>query len=337
MKLSPEKLPAALEQAMAPIYLVGGDEPLLVEEAADTVRAAARQAGFNERRVMFAEPGFDWSALASELASGSLFGDRRLVELRVPGGKPGEIGARYLQTYATDPAPDVVLLVLCGMLDASARGSKWYQALERAGVAVQVWPVRAAELPAWIRGRLGRLRLRIEPEALDLLVDRTEGNLLATHQALAQVALLAGGDQVDEATVLATVGHQARFDVQTLAEAAVAGNALRTRRILFGLREEGLEAPLLLWALMRELRLLAGLSKDGALPGGLPPQRRRALEQGRRRAPRDHWRQLLVGGVRLDLLAKGLIPGALWTELVDWTHIIARPYRPERPEAAAGQ
>lgn len=125
---------------MAPIYLVGGDEPLLVEEAADTVRAAARQAGFNERRVMFAEPGFDWSALASELASGSLFGDRRLVELRVPGGKPGEIGARYLQTYATDPAPDVVLLVLCGMLDASARGSKWYQALERAGVAVQVWP-----------------------------------------------------------------------------------------------------------------------------------------------------------------------------------------------------
>lgn len=195
----------------------------------------------------------------------------------------------------------------------------------------------ATELPTWIRSRLGRLRLRIEPEALDLLVDRTEGNLLATHQALAQVALLAGGDQVDEATVLATVGHQARFDVQTLAEAAVAGNALRARRILFGLREEGLEAPLLLWALMRELRLLAGLSKDGALPGGLPPQRRRALEQARRRAPRDHWRQLLVGGVRLDLLAKGLIPGALWTELVDWTHSIARPYRPERLEAAAGQ
>lgn len=337
MKLGPERLDAALQRGLAPIYLLGGDEPLLVEEAADAVRVTARQAGFTERQVMFVEPGFDWSAFEGELASRSLFGDRRLVELRIPGGKPGEPGARALQAYAAAPALDVLLLVLCGALDGPARNSKWYQALEQAGVAVQVWPVGAAELPAWIRGRLARARLRIDEDALSLLVERTEGHLLATHQALAQLALLANGETVDEALVLATVGQQARFDVQALAEAAVAGDAPRTRRVLFRLRDEGLETPLILWAMTRELRLLAGHRPGSALPGGLPPRRRKALERALRRAPPDHWRGLLVRSVRLDALAKGMLPGALWTELLDWTHAIARPYRTSGGPLPAGK
>ena len=337
MKLGPEQLDATLQRGLAPIYVIGGDEPLLVGEAADAVRARARQAGFTERQVMFVEPGFDWSAFGGEMASRSLFGDRRLVELRIPSGKPGEPGARALQAYAAAPAPDVLLLVLCGALDGTARNSKWYQALEQAGVAVQIWPVGAAELPTWIRGRLARARLRIDADALSLLVERTEGHLLAAHQALAQLALLASGETVDEALVLATVGQQARFDVQALAEAAIAGDAPRTRRVLFGLREEGLETPLILWAMARELRLLASHRPGGALPGGLPPRRRKALERGLRRAPPDHWRDLLVRGVRLDALAKGMLPGALWTELVDWTHAIARPYRARGDPLSAGK
>ncbi|HET7688326.1 MAG TPA: DNA polymerase III subunit delta [Candidatus Macondimonas sp.] len=336
MKSGPEQLDATLQGGLAPIYVIGGDEPLLAEEAADAVRARARQAGFAERQVLFVEPGFDWSAFAGELASRSLFGDRRLVELRIPGGKPGEPGARALQAYAAAPAPDVLLLVLCGALDGTARNSKWYQALGQAGVAVQVWPVGAAELPAWIRGRAARAGLRIEPDALSLLVDRTEGHLLAAHQALAQLALLAGDDPVDEALVLATVGHQARFDVQSLAEAAIAGDVVRTRRVLFGLREEGLETPLILWAMARELRLLASHRPGSSWPGNMPPRRRKALEQGLRRAPPQHWRELLVRGVRLDALAKGMLSGGLWAELIDWTQAIARPYQPGSKPLSAG-
>ena len=337
MKLPPERLEAALQRGCAPVYLIGGDEPFLIEEAADAVRGAARRAGFNERQVMFVEPGFDWSGFGSELASPSLFGDRRLIELRIPGGKPGDAGARALQAYAAAPAPDVLLLVLCGALDAAVRKSRWYQALDQAGVVVQVWPVHAADFPAWVRDRLARLRLRIEDEALDMLVNRTEGHLLGAHQALAQLALLATDGRVDEALVQTTVGQQARYDVQTLAEAAIGGDVPRTRRVLFGLREEGLEAPLMLWVMARELRLLANHRRGDSLPGGLPLHRRKALEQGSRRAPQDHWRNLLVRGVRLEALAKGMLPGALWGELVDWTLAIARPYRGGMATSAMGK
>ncbi len=325
MKLAPERLPAALATALAPLYVVGGDEPLLVEEAADAVRAAARRHGYTEREVRFVEAGFDWPAFGGELASGMLFGDRRLVELRLPTGKPGEAGGRFLQSYAASPSADVLLLILCGALDGAARSSRWYQAVERAGVAVQAWPVGPGELADWLRARSARMGLQIESGALALLVDRTEGHLLAAHQALVQLALLAGEHRIDEALVLAVVSHQARFDVQSLAEAAVAGDPLRTRRILFGLRAEGLEAPLVLWALQRELRLLASLERGASLPAGLPPRRRRALDAARRRAPAAHWRRLLIAGVRIDALVKGLVPGALWTELIDWTTAIARP------------
>lgn len=198
--------------------------------------------------------------------------------------------------------------------------------MERAGVAVQAWPVGPAEMTDWLRTRAARMGLRIDAGALALLADRTEGHLLAAHQALVQLALLAGERPIDEALVLAVVGHQARFDVQALAEAAVAGDPVRTRRILFGLQAEGLEAPLVLWALQRELRLLAGLERGASLPPGLPPRRRQSLDAARRRAPATHWRRLLMAGVRVDALAKGLVSGALWTELIDWTTAIARPY-----------
>jgi len=327
LKLAPDRLPAALTGALAPVYVIGGDEPLLVEESADAVRAAARRHGYAEREVRFVESGFDWAIFGGELASGLLFSDRRLVELRLPTGKPGEAGGRFLQSYAASPSTDVLLLILCGPLDGAARNSRWYQAVERAGVAVQAWPVSPGEMTGWLRARAARMDLRIETGALALLADRTEGHLLAAHQALVQLALLAGERAIDEALVLAVVGHQARFDVQALAEAAVAGDPLRTRRILFGLREEGLEAPLVLWALQRELRLLAGLERGAPLPGGLPPHRRQALDAARRRAPAAHWRRLLMAGVRIDALAKGLISGALWTELIDWTAAIARPHQ----------
>jgi len=333
LKLAPERLPAALTGALAPVYVIGGDEPLLVEESADAVRAAARQHGYAEREVRFVESGFDWAVFGGELASGLLFSDRRLVELRLPTGKPGEAGSRFLQSYAASPSTDVLLLILCGPLDGAARNSRWYQAVERAGVAVQAWPVSPGKMTGWLRARAARMNLRIETGALALLADRTEGHLLAAHQALVQLALLAGERAIDEALVLAVVGHQARFDVQALAEAAVAGDPLRTRRILFGLREEGLEAPLVLWALQRELRLLAGLERGAPLPGGLPPHRRQALDAARRRAPAAHWRRLLMDGVRIDALAKGLISGALWTELIDWTAAIARPHQ-ARPRSS---
>ncbi len=257
MRLAERSLEQALKRGMAPAYLIAGDEPLLANEAADAVRAAAAAAGFTEREIHFAERGFRWGTLTESACNLSLFATRRIVEVRMPTPKPGDEGAQALRTLLENPDPDCLLLVLIGArLDASVARSVWVKTFDKHGVIVDAWPVDRRDLPKWIATRARRLKLNLAPAAAELLADRTEGNLLAADQELRKLALTSADVPIDEAVVLEAVASSARFDVFRFTDAWLAGDARRTIRVLRGLRAEGVAPPLVMWALVRELVLV---------------------------------------------------------------------------------
>jgi DNA polymerase-3 subunit delta len=253
LRLNADQLPAALAKSVAGVYLVSGDEPLLVGEAADAIRAAAKAAGYADRSVFFIDRSFAWDDLRHASQSLSLFAERRLFELRMPSGKPDK-GAPQLAELMERPPPDVVCLVVTDKLDKKASDAPWVRAAEKHGIWVPIWPVQTAALPGWLRARAKLLKVQIEPAAAQLIVDRVEGNLLAAKQELEKLSLLAGNEPISADLVLRSVGDSARYDVFQLAEAAADGDAARALRVLLGLKSEGVEPTLILWALVRQLR-----------------------------------------------------------------------------------
>lgn len=325
MKISPEKLPRQLAESLSPIYLISGDEPLLVLEAADAVRKAAHAAGFSERELFVTELGFDWEALRASRSALSLFADRRLLELRMTNGKPGEKGSRVLVDYAADPPQDCVLLVITPKLDRAGQNSKWATALARAGCWIPVWPVEEKQLPAWIRTRMRAAGLLPDREAVQLVAERVEGNLLAAHQEIEKLRLLNGPGAVDGDAVRRAVSDSARFDVFDLADAALEGRGARAARILDGLRSEGVEPVLILWALTRELRTLASLAfaisqgqnVDSAMAKAhIWSRRKPAVKSALARQSLSQLHGLLMGAGRVDRMIKGALPGRVWDELL---------------------
>jgi DNA polymerase-3 subunit delta len=311
LKLSPEALAPHLREHLLPVYLVSGDEPLLTGEAADAVRAAARARGFSEREVHFIERASDWEEVRGSAANLSLFGARRVLEIRMS-GRPGTAGNAALVALLGGGDRDTLYLVLTPRLEREAQGAEWVRAVEQHGAWLPVWPVEAGRLPAWLRMRARQIGLEVSDAALELLAERTEGNLLAAHQELAKLALLKGTAPVTPETVLASVADSARFDVFQLSEAVLAGACARALRILAGLRAEGTEPTLVLWALVKALH-----DAWGAVAGGAPRgwQRAGALEQARRRAPRMAFGELTARAARADRIIKGRVPGNAWDEL----------------------
>lgn len=331
--IATDQLPNRLAQRLDPVYLIAGEEPLLVEEALGELRARLREAGFGEREVLAVEAGFDWSRLAGAADNLSLFAERRLIELRLPQGKPGQDGTRALQAFAKAPPADTVLVVICGRLDARQRSAAWVKAIAAAGVMAYAWPVRREALPRWAAARLRAHGLSADREALGLLAERGEGNLLALAQDIDKLALLADADRVDAATVRMAVGDSARFAIFDLPEAALGGALARTARICRGLREEGEEPVLVLWALARELRVLAEL-QETAGAGGRPDavfsrhrtwrNRQGGLWQLARRAPPGAWARLAARAAAADRVVKGAAAGRPWDELLQLSTDIAR-------------
>ncbi|HEX3949071.1 MAG TPA: DNA polymerase III subunit delta [Steroidobacteraceae bacterium] len=325
MRLRTEQLPATFARGLAGFYLVSGDEPLLVGEAADSIRAAARAAGYADRRVFFIDRSFSWDELRLESQSLSLFAERRLFELRMPGGKPDK-GAALLADWAAQAAPDLIFLVITERLDRKASEAAWVQAIEKHGVWVPVLPVDGAALPAWLRVRAKMLHIEIDPAASQLIVERVEGNLLAAQQELEKLALLANGEPIGVGLVRRSVGDSARYDVFQLGEAAAAGDAVRALRILLGLKSEGVEPTLVLWALVRELRgmwqarererLRSAARGSGWNLASTPAPRALA----RRRLPLA---PLLLQASRTDRVIKGLQPGDAWSALTGLTGAFA--------------
>lgn len=318
MRLNPDQLPAALNRGLAPIYLVSGDEPLAVGEASDVIRAAARAAGIADRTVFFIERGFAWDELRHASQALSLFADRRLFELRMPTGKPDK-GAEVLIDLASKPPPDVMCLIITGKLDRKTAEAPWVRSVEQHGVHIPIWPVPASALPAWLNSRARALNLTLEPAAAQLIMDRVEGNLLAAKQELDILALLANGRPIDSELVMHAVGDSARYDVFQLAEAAAAGDAERALRVLMGLKSEGIEPTLILWALVREIRgLWQARESDrlGSRPSAGWNQASKPSPSALRRLGKMPLARLLRQAGQTDRIIKGIARGDAWTAII---------------------
>ena len=321
MKISANQLSSQLEKSLLPCYLVTGDEPLLVQEALDTIRATARQQGFGSRELFTQTAGFDWADLAGAGGNLSLFAERRIIELRLPTGKPGVKGSAAIAEFAAHTADDLLFIVSAPKLDRGSQNAKWVKAIESHGGLVQVWPVGIRDLPAWINDRMQRAGLQPDRDAVRLIADRVEGNLLAAQQEIEKLRLLHGEGRLSAADVDTAVADSSRFDVYKLVDAAVSGNAARAIRILGGVRTEGVEPVIVMWALTRELRMLAGLSDSIRTGTDLSTAMRKAAvwqnRQGLVRAcigrhqATDFYR-LLKMARRADAAAKGQLQADPW-------------------------
>jgi DNA polymerase-3 subunit delta len=325
MQLRGEQLAAHLEKGLRPIYTVHGDEPLLVIEAADAIRAAARSAGFTEREVLTAITGFNWNELGGAACNLSLFGGKKLIDLRIPTGKPGREGSAALQDYCARPSPDALLLVTLPGLDWADEKAVWVKTLANAGATIKLTPPNLADLPAWIAGRLQRQRQSADREGLLFIAERVEGNLLAAHQEILKLGLLYPQGELSFGEIRDAVLNVARYDLDGLRESLLSGDVARFSRTLEGLRQEGEAPPLVLWAMTEEVRALAQAAAGMAEGRPLDLIMKEARVWGARQAPlrnaaqrlgADRARAALRLAARIDRLIKGIGPGDVWDEFL---------------------
>ncbi len=262
MQIRPDALAAQLGKGLKPLYTVHGDEPLLAQEAADAIRAAAREQGYGERKVFTVSGAyFDWGPVLGAAQALSLFAERQFIEIRIPSGKPGKEGSEALQRYCETLPEDVVTLVTLPRLDKTQLGSAWFTALDQQGVCIKVEPVDRRALPQWIAQRLAAQgQSVVEGEegqrSLAFFADRVEGNLLAAHQELQKLALLHPPGPLSFEQIESAVLNVARYDVFKLSEAVLSGQTTRVLRMLEGLEAEGEAAVLVHWALADDIRAL---------------------------------------------------------------------------------
>ncbi|MDW5376771.1 DNA polymerase III subunit delta [Halomonas sp. HP20-15] len=330
MKVFPDKLPETLAKKLPPVVIVAGDEPLIQRDACDEVRKVARERGIEEREVLHVEPGFQWGRLTESAASMSLFATSKLIELRLGDQAPGQEGGKALEAFAAQaPGSEDVLLISAGRLDRKQQQSKWFKALDKLGVFVPVWPVDHSRLGFWMRDRATRYGLQLDMDAARLLGERTEGNLLAADQELQKLSLLQPpGARLNAEAIATGVEDSARYDVFTLTEACLRGERERAVRIVRGLRSEGIEAPVVLWALSREMRTLLSLQQH--LEQGqslehackqqrpmIPEKRRPNYQQALQRLPHRRLHKLLLFAQRIDQAVKGGLALPVWDALND--------------------
>ncbi len=334
MRIKPEQLSAHLKQEPAALYLVFGDEPLLALEAVDAIRAAARRHGYTEREVFSVESGFNWQKFLSSGSNLSLFAERRIAELRIPTGKPGAEGGKAIEQYCAHLPSDTLTLVTCPKLDKTQQNSKWFKALENAGMVVQVFPVERGRLPDWIAARLAAQEQRAGRDALQFLADRVEGNLLAAFQEIRKLALLHPPGELSFEQVKEAVLDVSRYDVFNLAEAMLNGDSARYVRILDGLRGEGVSPVLALWALAQDIRLLTrlalGQNRGVATAQGMRElriweSRQPLLERALRRVGAGRLVAALKRSAFIDRMIKGLESGDVWDELLQLGLMVIAP------------
>ena len=314
---------------LKPAYLIAGEEHLLVLEAADALRARARALGFIERDVLDAEGSFDWNALAQSANAMSLFATRKLIDLRLPTGRPGKDGSAAIVEFCANPPPDTVLMITCNEWSKKHEGA-WVSAIERIGLAVPIWPMKPGELLDWIKQRMASRGLKPDSAAINALIERIEGNLLAAAQEIEKLALLHGSKPLDAETLEDLVADSSRFDVFKLTDAALAGESARALKILDGLRAEGEQVPALLGWITNQLQLLARLSSNGNLNAAFRaehvwPARETLYRKTLARADADHWEACLTQAARIDRVSKGRGYGDAWRETERLLAAIAMP------------
>ncbi len=337
MQLRHDALDAHLAKSLAPLYVIASDEHLLAQEAADKIRKNARSGGFSEREVLVVDRSFKWGELLAANQSQSLFGDKKLIELRIPTGKPGKDGGQALQQYAAGLSPDNMTIISLPKLDWATQKAAWVATLQQASVYIDIPAVERAHLPNWIGVRLAAQQQNADKQALDFIADRVEGNLLAAHQEILKLALLHGPGKLSFEQVQDAVLNVARYDVFKLNEAMLAGDASRLMRMLRGLEGEGEALPLVLWAVAEEIRTLLKLkaaAEQGRPIGALLKEyriwgpRERLMEPALRRVSLATLQQALQQAAQIDKMIKGLrakaYAGDAWDALAQLALTVAR-------------
>ena len=324
MKIAARQLDAALGKGLAALYTVHGPEALVALEAADRIREAARKAGCDEREVFYAEPGVDWSRLDASASNLSLFSSKRMVELRIPTGKPGAEGGRAIEAWAAKVAgsgsparfDDTLTLVVLPELEWQQLKTQWFGALERSGVVVEAKAVGRDELPDWLAERLGRQGQRASVETLEWLADRVEGNLLAARQEVEKLALLLPQGEISLEAIRDAITDVSRFERDTLIDAIHSGDTARIARIVASLEAEGEPLPLLLWTLAEELRLAMAIAAGQRPRRFLTPERLRAVEKAARKHTPATFDRELLRAHRIDRMIKGVETGDPWDSIL---------------------
>jgi DNA polymerase-3 subunit delta len=325
MRIDSEDLPRHLAKGIGTLYVVHGGGLLLAIEAADAIRNAAREAGYMEREVIIAEQHFKWAELRNSAQSMSLFSSRKVIDLRIPSGKPGIEGGQALQEHCENLNPDTLTLISLPRLDSTAMKSRWFAALEQYGTMISADEIALAALPAWIAARLKRQGQSTDAETLAFLAQRVEGNLLAAFQEIQKLALLFPAGPLTFEQVKDSVMDVARYDVFKLAEAMLAGDAERYVRILDGLRAEGTATVLILWTVSEDIRTLAkvlrAMKQSGNLANALRDARvwgvrQKLVERAALRFTPTFAERALRQAAQIDKLIKGLRRGDVWDELL---------------------
>jgi len=308
VQLRANELESQLAKRLLPAYVIHGDEPLLAMEAADAVRAAARRAGYAEREVLEPGRGYDWSEFTHAMGSLSLFAAKKIVELRLSSGKPGPQGATAIGAYCERPTADELLLVTLPRLDRASQSSPWFNALARVGAVVDIWPIDRSRLPAWIAERLARQQQRASREVLEFLAARVEGNLLAAHQELQKLALLAPPGELSLETVHGAVASVARYDPYDAAEALLGGDLARYTRVIEGLRAEGEQPTFVLFVVSSALFALQEGNAERIFNRAL----RRAVEGAAQRFSPRRIARAIAAAAAIDRAIKGVAAGEPW-------------------------
>ncbi len=325
MRLKPEQLTPELQKNLGAVYLFSGDEPLQILELADCVRHAAKQAGFLQREIFSTDTGFEWSELTTAASSLSIFGDKKVLDVRVPNANFGNDGAKTLTSYCERLPVDTVLLITTGKLASASLKTRWFEAVDKVGITIQVRPLEGDELMQWLQNRLQQRGLATDREGLTLLAARVEGNLLAGAQEIEKLYVLYGASQLSSAQISDVVADSSRYDVFKLSDAILAANVNRIFKVLAGLQSEGIAAPVVLWALMREARTLCkikialvdGQHKDSVFRNNQIWDKRVALvDKALKRLSHDKLFEILTLSAKADRQAKGQESGDVWETIL---------------------
>lgn len=331
-KLRLEQLESATQKKLSPVYLVTGDEPLLSLEACETIRKNAKTRGYTERELHHVEGSFNWDNLLQSANSLSLFSDKKILDVRIPSGKLNDAGSKAILEYCTNPSEDNLLLLVLPKIDKRSQNSKWYKSIESCGDIITIWPITPSQMPRWIEQRLQAANMRASAEAIDLLATKTEGNLLAAAQEIEKLKLLGSDTLLDKNTMAAAVISSARYDIFGLIDKALLGDSRSAVTALNGLKAEGSEPTLILWALSKEIRTLIGIKEEldsgknfdfAAKQNGIWDSRKHVIKAASNRLKTPQLLLMHKKASAADRSIKGLEKGDVWNQLLDLTLSLA--------------
>lgn len=331
MQIKPQQLAVSLQKNLAPVYFISGDEPLQLGELTDLIRKSAKAQDFDTREVFFADKNFDWKQINVSAGTLSIFSDKKIIDLRLPTGTPGVEGAKALTAYCKRLPEDTLLLISAGKTGREAQKSSWFQAIDKVGCIIQVWPLAGQELLRWIQDRMQQRGLLAEPPAVKILADRVEGNLLAAAQEIEKLYVLYGAGKLSVEQIFDVVADNSRYDVFKLVESALSLQTDKVLKILSSLKAEGIAPAIVLWALVREARILisykAAQSQDEKeltlKKNGVWGERKQLIDSSVKRLAHTELNHVLVLGAKADRQIKGQQQGDAWETLLEFSLVLA--------------